>query len=134
MALVLLCATPVAAASRQTDSEAFATYYSEWSAQEIAVATTVGAYIAAPSSTEKSQAGTDARAAIVETDKRMSRLELRECFSTIARLATIELDALTAAFDVDIDPVVFSFWLGQAGAASQAINGQLKPTLLACAE
>jgi hypothetical protein len=60
--------------------------------------------------------------------------ELRECFSTIARLATIELDALTAAFDVDIDPVVFSFWLGQAGAASQAINGQLKPTLLACAE
>jgi hypothetical protein len=116
-----------------SDSETFATYLAEQTAQGDGVVSKFMAYRYAKAA-EKSDLGKDAQTALLVTIEHMSSLEVRECFAPFAELVTEFYGTLVRYFEVvGPNPALAEALFAYAGSLYSALTASVGDTVGACA-
>jgi hypothetical protein len=116
-----------------SDSEAFAIYVGEHTAQSEGVVPKFMAYRYAKPA-EKSDLGKDAQTALVVTIEHMASLEVRECFAPFAELVDEFYGTLVRYFEVvGPNPALAEALFAYAGSLYTALTASIVETVAACA-
>jgi hypothetical protein len=119
--------------SSASDSETFATYLSEQTAQGDGVVSKFMAYRYAKAA-EKSDLGKDAQTALLVTIEHMDSLEVRECFAPFAELVDEFYGTLVRYFEVvGPNPALAEALFAYAGSLYTALTASIVETVAACA-